>query len=241
MPTIGTNSRPAYVYDAETDTWIPVGPGEHTHQYIGKDVITTAGDILYASAANTPARLGIGSSGQVLGISSGIPAWTTPSSGGMTSLGTATLSGTTTTINITPTGYNYLYVDITITTGAGSTYPLFRINGDTSTKYKQLQIDYAGYGTQAVHQNTLSSWEFHIPGQNGIGASSSENRAIALIYAPNSTNRKLANISATAVNDSGYITNTMGVFSYESSSAISSISITGSNISGGTMTVYGVK
>jgi len=82
MPTIGTNSRPAYVYDAETDTWIPVGPGEHTHQYIGKDVITTAGDILYASAANTPARLGIGSSGQVLTVASGVPSWAAAAAGG---------------------------------------------------------------------------------------------------------------------------------------------------------------
>ena len=75
MPTIGSNSKPAYVYDAQTDTWIPIGPGEHTHQYIDKNVITTAGDILYASAANTPARLGIGSSGQVLTVASGIPSW----------------------------------------------------------------------------------------------------------------------------------------------------------------------
>jgi len=100
MPTIGTNSRPAYVYDAETDTWIPVGPGEHTHQYIGKDVITTAGDILYASAANTPARLGIGSSGQVLTVASGIPSWATASSGGMTVLASNNLSTNTGTLTL---------------------------------------------------------------------------------------------------------------------------------------------
>jgi len=86
MPTIGSNSKPAYVYDAGTDTWIPIGPGEHTHDYatsahnhdstyIAKTLTTTTGDILYASSANTPARLGIGSSGQVLTVASGIPAW----------------------------------------------------------------------------------------------------------------------------------------------------------------------
>jgi hypothetical protein len=31
MPTVGTTSKPAYVYDAGTDTWIPVGVGAHTH------------------------------------------------------------------------------------------------------------------------------------------------------------------------------------------------------------------
>ena len=37
--------------------------------------LTTTGDTLYASAANTAARLGIGSTGQVLTVSGGVPAW----------------------------------------------------------------------------------------------------------------------------------------------------------------------
>ena len=41
-------------------------------------VTTTTGDIVYASAAFTPARLGIGSSAQVLTVSGGIPAWASP-------------------------------------------------------------------------------------------------------------------------------------------------------------------
>ena len=42
--------------------------------------LTTTGDILYASSANTLARLGIGTSGQVLTVASGIPSWATASS-----------------------------------------------------------------------------------------------------------------------------------------------------------------
>lgn len=49
---------------------------------IAKTLTTTTGDIIYASGANTPARLGIGSSAQVLTVSSGVPAWTTPAGGG---------------------------------------------------------------------------------------------------------------------------------------------------------------
>jgi hypothetical protein len=49
--------------------------------YVPKTLTTTTGDIIYASAANTPARLGIGSSAQVLTVSGGIPAWATPASG----------------------------------------------------------------------------------------------------------------------------------------------------------------
>jgi hypothetical protein len=55
--------------------------GDPHTQYITKATTTTTGDILYASAANTPSRLGIGSTGQVLTVSGGIPAWSTPSSG----------------------------------------------------------------------------------------------------------------------------------------------------------------
>ena len=49
---------------------------------IAKTLTTTTGDIIYASSANTPARLGIGSSAQVLTVASGVPAWTTPAGGG---------------------------------------------------------------------------------------------------------------------------------------------------------------
>lgn len=46
---------------------------------IAKTLTTTTGDIIYASSANTPARLGIGSTGQVLTVSGGAPAWATAS------------------------------------------------------------------------------------------------------------------------------------------------------------------
>jgi hypothetical protein len=42
---------------------------------ISNNLVTTTGDIIYASAANTPARLAIGSTDQVLKVSGGIPAW----------------------------------------------------------------------------------------------------------------------------------------------------------------------
>lgn len=42
---------------------------------VAKTLWTTAGDILYASGVSTPVRLGIGSTGQVLTVSGGLPAW----------------------------------------------------------------------------------------------------------------------------------------------------------------------
>ena len=43
--------------------------------YIAQTLLTAKGDMIYASAANTPERLGIGSNGQFLSIANGIPKW----------------------------------------------------------------------------------------------------------------------------------------------------------------------
>jgi hypothetical protein len=49
------------------------------------DLITTAGDLLYGTAADTVARLGIGTAGQVLQVNSGAtaPEWAAPASSGV--------------------------------------------------------------------------------------------------------------------------------------------------------------
>ena len=44
--------------------------------------MTTTGDTIYSSSGSTPARLGIGSTGQVLTVSGGLPTWSTPAGGG---------------------------------------------------------------------------------------------------------------------------------------------------------------
>jgi hypothetical protein len=42
---------------------------------------TTNGDILYGTGSGALARLGIGTTGQILNVTAGVPAWATPSSG----------------------------------------------------------------------------------------------------------------------------------------------------------------
>lgn len=66
MATLGNTPRPAYVYDTETDTWVPVGVGAHTHDYIPNTLVDAKGDILTATADNVPARLAKGADGTVL-------------------------------------------------------------------------------------------------------------------------------------------------------------------------------
>jgi hypothetical protein len=64
-----------------------------------KSTLTTTGDIYYASAANTPARLGIGSTSDVLTVVAGVPGWAAVS-GGYSNYQSFTSSGTWTV----PTG-----------------------------------------------------------------------------------------------------------------------------------------
>jgi hypothetical protein len=57
---------------------------------ITKALLTTIGDIIYASAPNTPARLGIGSNTEVLTLAAGIPSWAAPAAAAAHKLNTHT-------------------------------------------------------------------------------------------------------------------------------------------------------
>jgi len=104
---------------------------------------TTLGDLAYSSAtANTNTRLAIGTTGQVLAVSAGVPAWTTPAtpSSGMTLI----------------TRQSFSSVADTSTTFDGrftSTYKSYlicfeEIYSSTNDVYLYLQYRYAGPTTQ---------------------------------------------------------------------------------------------
>lgn len=64
---------------------------------IPKSTVTTNGDIIYGTGSGTVTRLGIGSAGQALTVSGGVPAWGTISAGSNWSLvSSSTLSGSST-------------------------------------------------------------------------------------------------------------------------------------------------
>ena len=77
--------------------------------------MTTTGDVIYSSSGSTPARLGIGSTSDVLTVAGGVPTWAAPSSGGkvvqvvfgstttVASSSSTTYADTNLTATITPT------------------------------------------------------------------------------------------------------------------------------------------
>jgi hypothetical protein len=71
--------------------------------------MTTTGDTIYSSSGSTPARLGIGTTGQVLTVSGGLPTWATAGGGGgMTSIASGTLSGASLDLTSISSSYNNL-------------------------------------------------------------------------------------------------------------------------------------
>ena len=108
--------------------------------------LTTTGDMVYSSSGSTPARLGIGSSAQVLSVSGGIPAWTTASASALTLI-SATAFTTSTAVTIsncfTSTYTNYrMLLQITAATGDNVDIRLqYRASATTATtNYKTQRI-----------------------------------------------------------------------------------------------------
>jgi hypothetical protein len=99
-------SSPVAIVDTYTQT-------QANAAFIPKTLTTTTGDIIYASGANTPARLGIGSTDQVLTVASGVPSWATPVSGSLTLLSTTTVTSATTTVSSISGAYKFLKIYIT--------------------------------------------------------------------------------------------------------------------------------
>jgi hypothetical protein len=58
-------------------TWV----AQDDSNAIQNALLTTTGDTIYASGASTPARLGIGTTGQVLTVNGGVPSWQNAATG----------------------------------------------------------------------------------------------------------------------------------------------------------------
>lgn len=131
MASIGDTTRPAFAYDQATDTWVPVGVGPHSHTpaaigAISNSLTTTTGDLIYAASANTPARLGIGSTGNVLTVSGGVPVWSAPAGGGKVLQ--VVYASTGTTVTSTSTSFADTGLSASITPSSTSSKILILVN-----------------------------------------------------------------------------------------------------------------
>jgi hypothetical protein len=138
--------------------------------------MTTTGDTIYSSSGSTPARLGIGSTGQVLTVASGVPSWATPSAGSneavgykyslwqptnttgtQTNAGGGTSSGNTTNISVSNSSGT-----LTATLGATGFYlvnaSMFVANASIYD-YEEMRLTFGGTATLYVDTtNPMSQW-----------------------------------------------------------------------------------
>ena len=103
-------------------------------------LLDAKGDLIAAVAADTPARLGVGTNGQVLTAdstaSTGL-AWATAASGSMTQLASGTLSGTS--VSLTSISQSYKDLKLVVTElNATNAMISIRTNTNTASNYVYL-------------------------------------------------------------------------------------------------------
>jgi hypothetical protein len=203
-------------------------------------LLTTTGDTYYASAAGTPARLGIGSTSQVLTVASGVPSWATPATGGMTLLATTTFTGATVTVS-SLSGYKQLVFVLRNVYVAVNGYVYVRFNGDTGNNYSSLRlkahdtnVTASGYGA-----GVGSGFAFNI---GDSATATNKLSGVITVYAADQTSGS-SYVSSTGFNDGTGNTMTFVNGRYFNSAVISSITLgdNGGAFSGGTLMTYGVN
>jgi hypothetical protein len=213
-------------------------------------IVDAKGDLIAATAADTPARLAVGTNGHVLTADSTAAtglAWAAAASGGMTLLngpsGT-TLSGSSTSISITTTGYVSLFIKMFNVNCSANNVPRMYFNSDsTAANYSTYWAGSVGYGTTSGYSVSGEYVTFGFPTTNGVKAGNTNNCWTAVVTAPSGTNRKNVSVDGVFFNDSSYDSNLISNAAWESSAAITSIQIvtTAGTYSGGTIEIYGVK
>ena len=206
--------------------------------------MTTTGDTIYSSSGSTPARLGIGSTGQVLTVAGGVPTWAAASSGGMTLLSTTTLSGTSTLISSVNQGYNHLFIIIKNINVSSGTNAYVRIEPNSSTNNtgwanliatggtitSQGDATFPGVflGGEYASANTNNAWALQV--YNYAATDSYKPFNLAGSYIVNSTN------AIQTVNSSGSYRSNTEITEFRVYSGSGSVSF-----NGGTVLIYGVK
>jgi hypothetical protein len=176
-------------------------------------------------------------------VAGGVPSWAAPATGGgMTLLSTTTLSGGSTSVSITGTGYIGLYITITNFTQSAAGQHYFRLNSDAgATSYRWVGLVKDGTNTATIVSdinagvvqsfnadptNTSSFWNIEI--FNSEDTSSFKGGRYLLFQERNADARKDIEHANWA---------------YQSTAAISNFAIFsgGGNFTTGTLKIYGVK
>jgi len=219
----------AYLKDTNVTTYYTGSAWANVDTTGMTNPMTTTGDMIYSSSGSTPARLGIGSTGNVLTVAGGVPSWAAPAGGGgMTLLSTTSISGTTTTISSISQSYKHLLLIINKVT-CGTAVSL-RVLGNGSTT-NTLCGGYAFTGGGFNYDSGV------INGTNGFNTAT---MSLTIHNYASTTAPKIGGFNFNSDVDA----RTMGTWFYSQDTEITSIGISqnaGVSLTGGTALLYGVS
>jgi hypothetical protein len=196
-------------------------------------IVDAKGDLISATAADTPARLAVGTNGQILTADSTTATglkWATPSSGGFTSLASGSLSGSAVTISSISSAYTDLYLIINAPDQS------VLIDDDSGNNFDGYILE-SQANNAAINTVTQLNTGNIYPSYNGVGTSQVQIVCYIYNYA-NTTARKIYNLAASGGNNCD-----SAQWVSRSTAAVANLSINAAagSFAAGTYTLYGVK
>ena len=225
-------------------TWV----AQDDSNAIQNAIVDAKGDLIAATAADTPARLAVGTNGQVLTADSTAAtglAWATSAAGGMTLINTGgtTLSGTSTAVSSIPSTYNDLEIWIRGINVNTDTVVGMTVNNDsTAASYKSI-ANWNNGGTAYNIAESLAFASFDATNQSFFTKNNTDNLVVVKIYNYAYAGKKNMEVRVVSTDTGGPLIKQALVIS-ANTGAVSSIeikNITTGSFQGGTVFVYGVK
>ena len=252
MATISNTPRPGYVWDSTDNVWYPIGVGGHAHpDYITQatavnpTIIDAKGDIITATAADTPARLAVGNNGETLVADSSTATglkWSRPA---LNHIQTTTFTAAA-TLNISSvfssTYDNYRVICVMKGSSADANITLRMLTGTTT---QDTGANYFGSYTETTTA-PASSTAGTVSGSSmslGTVETTSANywSQVFDFMAPSLTQVTHTTFQGAFLSGPGAFVSRQGVFAVNTSTAYTGFCFLAStgNLEGGTVRVYG--